>query len=61
MESLEYPELVRGVGTSVVATRTFHSGCVYDCGSICLDQESSACQVVEFVGACAAMLRMNLE
>jgi len=37
------------------------AGCVYDCGSIRLDQQPSACQVVEFVGACAATLRMSLE
>ena len=61
MESLEYPEHVHGVSTSVAATWTFQAGCVYDCGSICLDQESSACQVVEFVGACAAVLQMSLE
>jgi len=30
-----------------------------DCGTIHLDQVSSACQVVEFVGTCAAMLQMS--
>jgi len=51
-----YPERVRGIGTSVEATRTFLVGCMYDCGSIRLDRVSSACQVVEkmvffFVGS----------
>ena len=55
MESLGYPERVRGVGTSMTATCTFQTGCAYDCGSIRLDQESSACQVVESVGECAAL------
>jgi len=32
---------------------------VCDCGSIRLDRRSSACQVVEFVGVCAATLRMS--
>ena len=55
MESLGYPEHVRSVGTSVAATRTFQAVCMYDCGSIRLDQVSSARQVVEFVGTCAGM------
>ena len=59
MESLEYPEHVRGVGTSVAATWMFKAGCMYDCKSILLDRVSSVCQVVQFVGACAAMLRMG--
>jgi len=55
VESFGYPEHVRGVGTSMAATWMFQAGCVYDCGSICLDQESSACQVVEFVGVCVQL------
>jgi len=62
VESLGYPELVRGVSTSVAATWTFQAGCnkhngddePYDGGSIRLDRVSSACQVVEkmvFVGS----------
>jgi hypothetical protein len=37
----------------------FQAGCMCVCGSILLDRVSSACQVVEFVGACAAMLWMG--
>ena len=59
MGSLGYPERVRGVGTSVAATWTFQAGCMYECGSIRLDRVSSACQVLELVGACAAILRMS--
>jgi len=59
VESLGYPERVRGIGISVVATCTFQAGCMYDCGSILLDRVSLVCQVVEFVGACAAMLPTN--
>jgi len=43
----------------VAATWTFQAGCMYECGSIHLCQVSSACQVAEFVGACAAMLQMS--
>jgi len=59
VESLGYPEHVCGVGTSVAATWTFQTGCMYDCGSIHFDQVSSACQVVEFVGTCVPMLQMS--
>jgi len=55
------PERVGGVGTSVAATWAFQAGCMYDCGSVLLDRVSSVSQAVEFVGACAAMLRMGLE
>ena len=37
----------------------FQAGCIYDYGSILLDRVSLVCQVVEFVSACAAMLRMS--
>ena len=59
MESLGYPERVRSVGTSVAATWTFQAGCVYGCGSIRLDQVSSAWKVIEFVGTCADILLMS--
>jgi len=59
VESLGYPEHVCGIGTSVAATQTFQAGCMYDCGSILLDRVSLVCQVVEFIGTCAAMLRMS--
>ena len=59
MESLGYSERVHSVGTSVAATWTFQTDCVYDCGSIHLDQVSSARKVVQFVGTCADMLRMS--
>ena len=38
MESLGYPERVRGVGRSVAATLTCQPGCMYDCGSNLLDR-----------------------
>jgi len=56
---LGYLERVRSIGTSVAATWTFQAGCMYDCGSIHLDQVSSACKVIEFVGTCADMLQMS--
>jgi hypothetical protein len=59
VESLGYPERVRGVGVSMATTWMFQAGCMYDCGSIHLHQVSSACQVVEFVGVCAVVLRMT--
>jgi len=59
VESLGYPKRVRGVGTSAAATWMFQAGCMYDCGSILLDRVSLVCEVVEFVGMCAAMLRMS--
>jgi len=59
VESLGYPEHVCGIGISMVATWTFQAGCMYDCGTIRLDRVSTACQVVEFVGACAALLQKS--
>jgi len=59
VERLGYPERFCSVGTSVVATWTFETGCMYDCGSIRLDQVSSAWQVVEFVGTSGDVLRMS--
>jgi len=59
VESLGYPERVRGVGTSVVATWTFQAGCMYDCGSILLDRVFLVCQVVEFVANMAAHAPTN--
>ena len=59
MESLGYPEHVRGVCTYVTATWTFQAGCMYDCKGILLDRVSLVCPVVECVGACAVMLRMS--
>jgi len=55
VESLGYPERVRSFGMSVAATWTFQPGCLYDCGSIRLDQVSSAWKVVEVVGTWADM------
>ena len=44
-----YPEGFCSVGTSVAATRTFQTGWMCDCGSIRLDQVSSAWQVVSLL------------
>ena len=55
MENLGYPERVRSVGTSVAATWTFQTCCMYDCGSFRSDQVYSAWKVVESVVTCADM------